>query len=39
MLEVEQYDYIRTGHRVYGKSIEQFAGGTDHRRDVVSDRG
>jgi hypothetical protein len=25
MLKVDQYDYIRTAHRVYGKTIRQIA--------------
>lgn len=35
MLTVPQYDYIRTAHRVYGKSIKQIARETGHSRNTI----
>lgn len=35
MLKVPQYDYIRTAHRVYGKSIKQIARETGHSRNTI----
>lgn len=35
MLTVSQYDYIRTAHRVYGKSIKQIARETGHSRNTI----
>ncbi|MBW2202304.1 MAG: IS21 family transposase [Deltaproteobacteria bacterium] len=35
MLEVEQYDYIRTAYRVYGKKIRQIARETGHSRKTI----
>jgi len=35
MLKVSQYEYIRTAHRVYGKSIRQIAKETGHSRNTV----
>ena len=35
MLSVDQYDYIRTAHRVYGKNIRQIARETGHSRNTV----
>ncbi|MCJ7806958.1 MAG: IS21 family transposase [Clostridia bacterium] len=35
MLKVDQYDYIRTAHRVYGKTIRQIARDTGHSRNTV----
>lgn len=35
MLEVEQYDYIRTAYRVYGKKIREIARETGHSRKTI----
>lgn len=35
MLKVDQYDYIRTAHRVYGKKIRQIARDTGHSKNTV----
>jgi transposase len=35
MLKVDQYEYIRTAHRVYGKTIRQIARETGHSRNTV----
>ncbi len=35
MLTVDQYDYIRTAHRVYGKTIRQIARDTGHSKNTV----
>ena len=35
MLTVDQYDYIRTAHRVYGKTIRQIARDTGHSKNRV----
>ncbi len=35
MFKVDQYDYIRTAHRVYGKKIKQIARETEHSKDTV----
>ena len=35
MLQVGQYEYIRTAHRVYGKGIRQIARETGHSRNTV----
>ena len=35
MLKVEQYDYIRTAHRVYGKKIRQIARETGHSKNTI----
>ncbi len=35
MLKVDQYDYIRTAHRVYGKSIKQIARDTGHSKNTI----
>lgn len=35
MLKVEQYEHIRTGHRVYGMSISELARQTGHSRNTV----
>jgi len=35
MLKVDQYDYIRTAHRVYGKKIKQIARETGHSRNTI----
>ena len=35
MLKVDQYDYIRTAHRVYGKTIRQIARDTGHSRNTI----
>jgi hypothetical protein len=32
MLKVEQYEYVRTGYRVYGLSIAEFSRQTGHSR-------
>ena len=32
MLTVDQYSYIRTAHRVYGKAIKQIARETGHSK-------
>jgi transposase len=35
MLKVDQYDYIRTAYRVYGKKIKQIARETGHSRNTI----
>ncbi len=35
MLNVDQYSYIRTAHRVYGKKIKQIAKETGHSKNTV----
>ena len=35
MLKVSQYDYIRTAHRIYGKSIKQISRETGHSRNTI----
>ena len=35
MLKVEQYEFIRTGRRVYGFSISEIARQTKHSRDTI----
>ena len=35
MLKVDQYGYIRTAHRVYGKKIKQIARETGHSKNTV----
>jgi transposase len=35
MLKVDQYDYIRTAFRVYGKKIKQIARDTGHSKNTV----
>lgn len=35
MLKVDQYDYIRTAHRVYGKKIRQIARETGHSKNTI----
>ncbi len=35
MLKVPQYDYIRTAHRIYGKSIKQISRETGHSRNTI----
>jgi len=35
MLKVDQYDYIRTAHRVYGKRIKQIARETGHSKNTI----
>lgn len=35
MLKVDQYDFIRTGHRVYGKKIKQIARETGHSKNTI----
>jgi len=35
MLKVDQYDYIRTAHRVYGKKIREITRDTGHSRNTV----
>ncbi|MBW2539065.1 MAG: IS21 family transposase [Deltaproteobacteria bacterium] len=35
MLKVDQYDYIRTAYRVYGKTIRQIARDTGHSRNTI----
>lgn len=35
MITVDQYDYIRTAHRIYGKSIRQIARETGHSKNTV----
>jgi len=35
MLKVDQYDYIRTAHRVYGKSIKQIVRETGHSKNTI----
>lgn len=35
MLKVDQYEYIRVAHRVYGKSIKELARETGHSRNTI----
>lgn len=35
MLKVEQYEFIRTAHRVYGRSISEISKATGHSRNTV----
>ncbi len=35
MITVDQYSYIRTAHRVYGKKIREIARDTGHSRNTV----
>jgi predicted transcriptional regulator len=35
MLKVDQYDYIRTAHRVYGKNIKQIARESGHSKNTI----
>jgi len=35
MITVDQYEFVRTGHRVYGKSIRELARETGHSRNTV----
>jgi len=35
MLEVEQYEYIRTAHRIYNKNVSEIARETGHSRNTV----
>ena len=35
MLKVDQYVYIRTAYRVYGKSIKQISRETGHSRNTI----
>lgn len=35
MIKVDQYEYIRTAHRVYGKSIHQIKKETGHSRSTI----
>ena len=35
MLKVDQYNYIRTAYRVYGKKIRQIARETGHSRNTI----
>jgi len=35
MLTVDQYSYIRTAHRVYGKNVKQIARETGHSKNTV----
>ena len=35
MISMDQYDYIRTAHRVYGKSIRQISRDTGHDRKTI----
>jgi len=35
MITVDQYDYIRTAHRVYGKKIRQIARDTEHSKNTL----
>jgi len=35
MLTVDQYNYIRTAYRVYGKKIREIAMETGHSRNTV----
>lgn len=35
MLKVDQYEYIRTAHRVYGKGIREIARDTGHSRNTI----
>ncbi len=35
MLTVDQYEYVRTAHRVYGKKIREIARETGHSKNTV----
>jgi len=35
MLKVDQYSYIRTAHRVYGKKIKQISRETGHSKNTI----
>ena len=35
MLNVDQYSFIRTAHRVYGKKIKQIARETGHSKNTI----
>ncbi len=35
MLTLDQYDFIRTAHRVYGQNISEVAKTTGHARNTV----
>ena len=35
MLKVDQYSYIRTAHRIYGKTIKQIARETGHSKNTI----
>lgn len=35
MLKVDQYEYVRTAHRVYGKTIREIARETGHSRNTI----
>jgi predicted transcriptional regulator len=35
MIKVDQYSYIRTAHRVYGKTIREIARDTGHSRNTI----
>ena len=35
MLMVDQYEYIRIAHRVYGKKIREIARETGHSRNTI----
>lgn len=35
MLKVDQYSYIRTAHRIYGKKIKQIARETGHSKNTI----
>ncbi|MBW2154781.1 MAG: IS21 family transposase [Deltaproteobacteria bacterium] len=35
MLKVDQYEYIRTSHRVYGKKIKEIARETGHSKNTI----
>lgn len=35
MLKVDQYEYVRTAHRVYGKKIREIARETGHSRNTI----
>ncbi len=35
MLKVDQYDYVRTGYRVYGKKIKQISRETGHSKNTI----
>lgn len=37
MLNVDQYSYIRTAHRVYGKKIKQIARETGHSKNTIKE--
>jgi len=35
MIKMDQYEYVRTAHRVYGKTIKEIARDTGHSRNTV----